>query len=152
MHTPSAGLTEVTGVMASANGWDTRISGVGCSPDGCIPENTLDDSIEPNSRWSCNAELAGVDFCELTLEFDTPHDLVQMDMALYKGDTRTRSVNVWVDGVLQQTIESSGTTTDFERYQLIASDAMTVTLQAVSTTDNGWLSVTEVIIFFGTLV
>ena len=142
----------MTGVTASANGWDTRVSGVGCAPDGCIAGNVLDDSIDPNSRWSCNAASVGVDFCELTLEFDAPHDLVQMDMALYKGDKRTRSVNVWVDGVIQQAIESSGTTTDLETYQVVAPGTTSVMLQAVGTNDNGWLSVTEVIIFFGALV
>ncbi|CAN0283540.1 unnamed protein product [Ascophyllum nodosum] len=67
-----------------------------------------------------------------------------MEMALYKGNRRVRSVNVWVNGVLQHTIESSGTTTDFETYELIASDATTVMLQAVGLRKNGWLSITEV--------
>ena len=79
---PPAGRVEVTGVTASANGWDTRVSGSGCAPNGCLPSNVLDKSIEPASRWSCTA------VCELTLEFDAPQDLVQMDMALYKGDER----------------------------------------------------------------
>ena len=85
---PPAGRVEVTGVTASANGWDTRVSGFGCAPNGCLPSNVLDNSIEPASRWSCKAALANIDVCELTLEFDAPQDLVQMDMALYKGDER----------------------------------------------------------------
>lgn len=138
------GLTEVTDVTASANGWDTRVGGSGCAPNGCLPSNVLDNSIEPASRWSCQAASAGIDVCELTLEFDAPQDLVQMDMAFYKGDERTRSVNVWVDGVLLNTITSSGETADYETYPLVAHQASIVVLQAVDLGNNGWLSITEV--------
>lgn len=65
-------------------------------------------------------------------------------MSLYKGDQRTRSVNVWVDGDLASTITSSGITTAYETYELNESHVTTITLQAVNTRDNGWLSVTRV--------
>ena len=113
-----------------------------------MPANVLDNSIEPESRWSCKAASANIDVCELTLEFDAPNDIVQMKMALYKGNNRTRSVNVWGNGVLQHTIKSSGITTDFGTYQLVASGAMTVMLQEVGIDDNGWLSITEISIFY----
>ena len=135
-------MVEITGVSASANGYDTRDGGNGCFPSGCLPDNVLDDSIADDSRWSCNAELSGIDACELTLMFDEPQDIVQIYMALYKGDERTRSVNVWVDGVFTHTITSSGTTTGFETYDLIAPGATTVVLQGVD--DSEWLSITEV--------
>ena len=138
----------MTGITASANGWDTRVNGAGCAPNGCVPANVLDNSIDSKSRWSCKAASSNIDVCELTFKFDAPHNLVQMEMALYRGDKRTRSVNVWVNGVLQHTIESSGTTTDFETYELIASDATTVMLQAVGLRKNGWLSITEVSILY----
>ena len=109
-----------------------------------MPGNVLDDYITDVSRWSCKADVSEVDACELKLEFDEPQDIVQMKMALYKGDERTRSVNVWIDGVYTHTITSSGTTIDFETYDLIAPGAMTVVLQASGVEGNGWLSITEV--------
>ena len=137
-------LMIVTGVSASANGWDTRVDGTGCPPSGCVPDNVLDNSIEDVSRWSCNAEVSDVSACELTLELDEPQDVVQIYMAYYKGDERTRSVNVWVDGVFQDTIASSGTTQGYEAYELIAPGATTVVLQEAALGDNEWLSITGV--------
>ena len=86
--------------------------------------------------------MSGIDACELTIDFDEPQDVVRLKMALYEGDERTRSVNVWVDGVFTHTITSSGTTTGFETYDLIAPGATTVVLQGVD--DSEWLSITEV--------
>ena len=140
----AAALVEVAGVSASANGWDTRVDGDGCSPSGCVPSNVLDGSFDDVSRWSCSAKVSDVDACELTLEFDEPQDIVRMRMAFYKGDERTRSLNVWVDGVYTHTIMSSGRTTGYETYDLIAPGAKTVVLQASGLQDSGWLSISEV--------
>lgn len=84
------------------------------------------------------------DACELTLTFDTPQDLSEMRVALWKGDQRTRSIDVLVDGALDGTFVSSGTTTDYETYDLVVAQVNEVVLQAVDIADNGWLSVTGV--------
>lgn len=144
----AAAVTEVsTGITASANGWDTRTEGYGCAPSGCVADNVLDDSIEDVSRWSCKAEASGVEACELTLVFDEPQDILEIRIALYKGDQRSRSVNVLVDGNLVRTIASSGTTTAYEPYNLTATQATTIVLQAAGVEDNGWLSITGVSFF-----
>lgn len=41
-----------------------------------------------------------------------------MPAAMYKGDTRTRTLDIYVDDVLETTWTSSGTTTDFETVKL----------------------------------
>ena len=137
-------LTIVTGVSTSANGWDTRVEGAGCPLRGCLPSNVLDDSIADVSRWSCKAEVSGVDACELALEFNQPQDIVKIYMAFYKGDERTRSVDVFVDGVLKNTILTSGTTRGYEAYELIAIGASTVVPSSAAVEDNGWLSISGV--------
>ena len=121
----------VTGVYTSTNGWDTRINVDDFRPSGSVPDNVLDDSIAGISRWSSNSDFSDVSACELTLELDEPWDIVQIYMALYEGDECTRSVNAWVDGVLQDTIASS------EAYELITSGATTVVLQEAAAEDNG---------------
>ena len=134
----------MTGVTASANAWDTRVSGNGCPPSGCLPGNVLDGSTSPASRWSCSASLlSSSEVCELTLGFETPQEISQISMALHMGDERVRTFNVLVDGVLATTITSSGTTLDFEPYELIVSGATTVVLQA-GMPANSWFSITEV--------
>ena len=139
------GLTLVTGVTAFANTWDTRVDSSGCAPSGCVAENVLDDSLDPTSRWSCSGSLsASGGSCELTLEFEDPQDIVQISMALHRGDQRTRSVDVWVDGDPVATLVSSGRTLDFEPYELVAPQASIIMLRAAAVDDNGWLSITEV--------
>lgn len=81
--------------------------------------------------------------CKLTFVFDEPRDIMEIRMALWRGDDRVRSVNVWVDGALVSTITSSGKTLKYEAYQLIAPQATTIMLQYDdSLTD--WLRVTGV--------
>lgn len=143
MYRSEAILTEVTDVTVSANGWDERTDGFGCTPAGCVAVNILDGSTAPESRWSCNAVKQLLLFCELTFEFGLPQDIAEIRMALHKGDERTRSVNVLVDGELVTTVMSSGMTLSYESYELIAPQATTIVLQAAGSR-NDWLSITEV--------
>lgn len=59
-----------TGITATANGWDNKVEGYGCAPNGCVADNVLDHSIESMSRWSCKAEAWVDETCELALVFD----------------------------------------------------------------------------------
>lgn len=45
---------------------------------------------------------------------------MEVRMAFWKGDERTRLVNVWVDGELVSTIQSSAETMLYENYGPIA--------------------------------
>ena len=63
--------------------------------------------------------------------------------AMYKGDTRVRTVEVYVEGVLATTWSSSGTTTDFESIDLSGYSAQHVTLVGVLAKSE-WLSIVEV--------
>lgn len=78
------------------------------------------------------------------LELDAPQDIEAINIALWKGNERTRTINIWVDGELTSTIESSGTIEDYEMYNLVAIGATAVVLQAAATEGNGWLSILEV--------
>lgn len=109
-----------------------------------MASNAVDASLEPDSRWSCKAQVSGVDFCELTLVLDEPEDIAEVRIALWKGDVRIRAMNVFVDGEFMTTIQSSGQTDGYEPYKLSATQATTVMLRAVGTEDNGWLSITGV--------
>lgn len=72
---------------------------------------------------------------------DTPQDIEEIRLALWKGDQRKRTMNVWVDGVLVVAIESSGNTEGYEPFAVSAAGATTIVLQASGMEDNGWLSI-----------
>lgn len=63
--------------------------------------------------------------------------------AMYLGDERQRTVEVYVDGVLVTTWTSSGTTLDFESIDLSGSSGQDITITGVLV-DSEWLSITEV--------
>ena len=62
--------------------------------------------------------------------------------AMYKGDMRTRTVGIYVDGVRATTWTSSGLTTDFESVML-GVNGKTVELRGVLE-ESEWLSIMEV--------
>ncbi|CAN0221443.1 unnamed protein product [Pylaiella littoralis] len=61
---------------------------------------------------------------------------------MYKGDERTKTMDIYVDGVMQTSWTSSGTTTDFENIELDVS-GKAVELRGVLA-DSEWLSIMEV--------
>ena len=63
--------------------------------------------------------------------------------AMYKGDERQRTVEVYVDDTLVTTWTSSGTTLDFESIDLSGFSGQEITDTGVMT-DSEWLSITEV--------
>ena len=88
-----------TTVSVTANAYDTRSSSNnGCGTTGCLPELTRDSSIVPESRWSCSKSL-GNGNCYLEFSFDSPQDVISMNIAFHKGDERTRKIKVcWPSG------------------------------------------------------
>ena len=149
----AAALTQVTGLTASANGYDDRVDGWGCAPSGCLPSNVIDGSLEYASRWSCvpftvdgyRPGKGNNQLCELTLDLPTPTDVKEVRAALWKGHKRSRSFNILVDGEMTANFTSSGTTESYETYDVAATLASKVTLQAPDTSDdNRWFSLLEV--------
>lgn len=66
---------------------------------------------------------------------------------MWRGDQRSRLVNILADGITLTTIESSGTTEGYEAYEVTATQVSTIVLQAAGTNDdtyNGWLSILDV--------
>ena len=61
---------------------------------------------------------------------------------MYKGDERTRTVDIYVDGVIVTTWTSSGNTLDFETITLGVTGG-TVELRGMLA-DSEWLSIMEV--------
>lgn len=133
---------ENTTVMVSANGYDERTSGFGCSPDGCVAANTRDGSLF--SRWSCKEDLLGGINCEITYTFGEPQDIAVMRIAFYKGSQRTRRLKVKVNGSTDSIIESSGQTDNFEDFELETIDTNEVTFEALGLRGEDWISFTEV--------
>ena len=100
-----------TDVDVAATGFDQRTGGSGCSPNGCVPENTRDTSFSANSRWSCQGDIldsANADEgCCITYFFEEPQDIVRLRMAFHKGDEDTRTLDVYDNGNYHSTITSS---------------------------------------------
>ncbi|CAM9688654.1 unnamed protein product [Scytosiphon promiscuus] len=135
----------LTAVTVDAPLYDARLSAAGgCDPAGCSGDKTRDgDLTTPDSRWSCTPNLGtGDSSCSVTYSFASSQTVDSLHVALYQGDTRTRTIDVYVDGVLQNSWTSSGTTTDFESIELGVS-GQAVELRGVLA-DSEWLSVTEV--------
>ncbi|MEP0661221.1 MAG: hypothetical protein ABJC87_18445 [Roseobacter sp.] len=138
----SAALEAATGVTATANGWDLRRYGFGCFPDGCVPANVLNASIDDDSRWSCLPSRQEVEVCELIFDFDEPQNIFEIRMAMWKGNRRDRTIDIWVDGVWSTRAETSGVTLEYEVYELSATQASSVVLQQARLEDEVWLSIT----------
>lgn len=109
-----------------------------------MPDNVLDGSLDPDSRWACRPSFSLIDVCELTFAFDEPQDISEIRMAMFKGNQRTRTVNVLVDGVLATTAVTSANTFELEAYEVSAIQASTIVLQEAGPEEDVWLSITEV--------
>ena len=58
-----------------------------------MPEFTRDGNTMPESRWSCSKNL-GNGNCYLEFEFDSPQDVISMNISFHKGDERTENIEV----------------------------------------------------------
>ncbi|CAM9269075.1 unnamed protein product [Pylaiella littoralis] len=141
-----------TVVAVSATAYDVRpgASGgqQGCGEvggDGCAPANTRDGIVsDTESRWSCAAELVdGGGPCHIEYTFGQPQDIVDIQVAFYKGDERTRTLDVRLDGELTHTFESyTGST--FNTLGVEATGVSTVMLESVYLLPEEWISLLEV--------
>lgn len=89
-----------TTVGVSANAYDVRpgqdSDDIGCNVDGCKPALSRDgisDDIE--SRWSCAQKIVpDGGLCEIEFTFSNPQDIKEVQVAFWKGDERSRTLEV----------------------------------------------------------
>ena len=142
--------SERTWVDVDANGYDERTSGSGCRPSGCVPYNTRDDEPWSNSRWSCKGEILDKsdrdDGCCIWYTFEEPQDIEEVSIAFDRGTERTRCLDVFSNGKKIDTINSSGTTSDFEWFNIYTDETkeLRFCLCDPKWNENVWLSITEV--------
>ena len=142
--------SERTWVDVDANGYDERTSGSGCRPSGCVPYNTRDDEPWSNSRWSCKGEILDKsdrdDGCCIWYTFEEPQDIEEVSIAFDRGTERTRCLDVFSNGKKIDTINSSGTTSDFEWFNIYTDETkeLRFCLCDPKWNEDVWLSITEV--------
>ncbi|CAB1119192.1 unnamed protein product [Ectocarpus sp. CCAP 1310/34] len=141
---------EMGTVTATADLYDTRLGDtVGCDPEGCTAALTRDGDMSEGSRWSCAPKLGGP--CSISYDLGAEYNVEQLRLRMYRGDSRTRTVDVSVDGALVTTWTSSGTTTEFESVDLSGAYGQVVTISGSNQADSQWLSIieTEIMVYEG---
>eukprot|EP00904_Undaria_pinnatifida_P003009 jgi/Undpi1/12709/HiC_scaffold_6.g02377.m1 len=138
-----------TTITASANAYDTRpgadSSDVGCMRDGCKAELTRDgDSTDEESRWSCSPSLVtNKSQCSISFMFEEAQDIVDVEVAFWKADERSRTLEVAINGDVVGEYDSSPQST-FTAFDIQGSGVSTLTLTSVGLSDAEWLSLIEV--------
>ncbi|CAM9574002.1 unnamed protein product [Ectocarpus sp. 12 AP-2014] len=141
-------MTEVN-VLATAR--DTRpgsSSGdVGCGDDGgdgCAAIKAHDGIISDiESRWSCATMLVPDEGpCQIEFSFADPQDIVNIQVAFWEGNERTRTLDVYVDGELIYTHESYPDST-FNTLGVTATEASTVVLESIDLLSDEWIDLLE---------
>lgn len=142
---------EVTTITVSANAFDERTDADGCAPDGCTAGNTRDGDLTGVSRWSCSSELveagggAAKEECQIVYEFSEAQDILSVAAAFLNGGERTRMLNININGVLHTVVESSGTTSGLETFELDAADGvLSLGLESAGLDSDEFLSIIEV--------
>ncbi|CAN0206537.1 unnamed protein product [Ectocarpus sp. 12 AP-2014] len=144
--------TEV-GVSATAHDVRPGSSGddVGCGEVGglgCTATNTRDGIVsDTESRWSCATSLVPNEGpCQIEFTFAEPQTIVDIQVAFWKGNDRTRTLGVHVNGELTHTHESY-TDSSFNTLGVTATEASTMMLESVALLSDEWISLLEVLIF-----
>lgn len=147
---------EVTTVTVTVNAFDSRTDDDGCVPDGCTGDNTRDGDLTDNSRWSCSAGLveaaggAAGEECQVMFELGEAQLVTSVSVAFLKGDTRTRTLNINVNGELFEVVTSGGTTSGLETFQLDggagAPGALSLGMESSGLTADEFLSIIEVLL------
>ncbi|CAB1098072.1 unnamed protein product [Ectocarpus sp. CCAP 1310/34] len=140
----------ITAIAASATGFDERpgqASGDhGCGKYGCLPVLATDgitDDVE--SRWSCAEDIVpDGGQCEIEFTFSHPQNLKQLQVDFWKGEERTRTLKVKINGEKFGEFDSHpGSVTSY--FDVIAYDVHTVTLESLGLDTDEWISLLEVI-------
>ncbi|CAN0239919.1 unnamed protein product [Ectocarpus sp. 12 AP-2014] len=132
---------ELGPVASSAEFYDLRLAEtVGCDPAGCSAALTRDGNMSNGSRWSCAPFLGGS--CRISYDLGAPRDLSELRVALYKGNTRLRTMEVSVDGVPVTTWTSTGMTSSFESIDISGYSGEVVSITG-DQGDREWLSIIE---------
>lgn len=88
-------VAALTTVKTKASAFDlSNADNGGCGKNlGCGAFRTRDGKIKDNSRWSCSEKL-GDGACAITYLFDTPQDIVSLNIAFHEGDRYSRLIKV----------------------------------------------------------
>lgn len=115
--------------------------------DGHLAEWTIDSDLNDESRWSA----LPVDYIypSITYELSDAIALDSIDIAFFRGDTRTTSFDVFTyndvtDWSLVYSGESSGSTAELETFPLTSSVATKVKIVGYNNSDSKWTSIKEV--------
>ena len=114
------------------------------------PENTIDGSLEPESRWSNESQGMAK---SLLLDLGATQTLKSVNIAWHNGDSRrsTFSVEISDNGIdfdeLLAKRQSEGGSLDFESYSFEPVDTQYIRINGYGNEANDWNSMTEVAAF-----
>ncbi|MEP1421930.1 MAG: polysaccharide lyase family 7 protein [Erythrobacter sp.] len=115
---------------------------------GFEASNAIDDNLEADSRWSASGVPA-----TLTLDLGSEFLIREVGLALHLGDQRTStfSLEVSSDGsaftTLSPSLQSSGDTANFERFDVNDTAARFVRISAEGTSDGNPFGIVEAALF-----
>eukprot|EP00903_Cladosiphon_okamuranus_P017040 g15705.t1 len=135
-----------TTVSVSATAYDERHGDAhGCGDSGCLPSLAYDGVRDDGmSRWSCAKKIVpDGGQCEITFSFESPQDVMGMKVSFWKGDERTRTLKVKMNGKKLGEFESTARAITTS-YNVQQNDVRTVTLESIGLDKNGWISLVEV--------
>jgi len=138
-----ASILAIFGLAVQAQETQLAVSSVtASSDDGNIPANTIDGNL--STRWSANGDGQWIQF-----DLGTNRTVTSIAIAWYKGDLRTARFDVRTsgDGVNWTNVfsgASSGTTLNFESYDLIDTAGRFVQIVGHGNSIDLWNSIAEV--------
>ncbi|CAM9824138.1 unnamed protein product, partial [Ectocarpus fasciculatus] len=141
-----------TEVGVSATAHDVRPGShggeVGCGEVGglgCTATNTRDGIYsEIESRWSCSTKLLDDEGpCQIEFTFAEPQAIEDIQVAFWKGNERTRTLLVHINGELTHNHESYAEDT-FNTLGVTATEVTTVMLESTALLSDEWISLLEV--------
>ncbi len=148
-------VASVIGTQAMANAAcdaNESLTIISATDDGLYeethgPENAIDGNFDPDSRWS-NQGLGTPK--TLLLDLGAEQTLKSLSIAWYKGDSRKSefSVETSRDGTefaeLVASRQSGGTSLELEPYEVAATQAQFIRINANGNESNDWNSIVEV--------
>jgi hypothetical protein len=137
-------LTEVGFVFAGTDPGNSEVQVTASGDDGHRPENTMDNSLDAESRWSAQGDGHWLQY-----DLGSVATIASVDIAFYHGDSRLQYFDIDVAddaGTWQRvfTGSSRGDTTQFQTFQFTPVAARLIRITGHGTSSNNWNSVTEV--------